>query len=75
MSKKLTQIERIATHLLKGNTLTPIQALRKFDCFRLAAVIYKLKKQLADNLTIQTEMIEHNGKRFAQYSVVKRKII
>ena len=32
-------------HLLKsGKTITPIEALNQFGCFRLAAVIHRLKR-------------------------------
>jgi hypothetical protein len=62
-----TQKEQIKKYLLSRKTITPIQALNKFGCFRLAAVIYKLKEE---GLKIVTE-IEHNGKKqFAKYRLV-----
>jgi hypothetical protein len=62
-----TQKEQIKKYLLSRKTITPIQALNKFGCFRLAAVIYKLKDE---GLKIVTE-IEHNGKKqFAKYRLV-----
>ncbi len=47
-----TQKEQIKKYLLSRKTITPIQALNKFGCFRLAAVIYKLKNE---GLKIVTE--------------------
>jgi len=62
-----TQKEQIKKHLLSRKSITPIQALNKFGCLRLAAVIYKLKNE---GLKIVTE-IEHNGKKqFAKYRLV-----
>ena len=43
MKKKKSQREQIFDHLAKGHSLTPQQALRKFGCFRLASVIYRLR--------------------------------
>lgn len=62
-----TQKEQIKKHLESRKTITPIQALNKFGCFRLAAVIYKLKDE---GLKIVTE-IQHKGKKqFAKYRLV-----
>ena len=62
-----TQKEQIKKYLLSRKTITPIQALNKFGCFRLAAVIYKLKN---DGLKIVTEMEYNNNKQFARYRLV-----
>ncbi len=57
-----TQKEQIKKYLLSRKTITPIQALNKFGCFRLAAVIYKLKNE---GLKIVTEMEYNKNKQFA----------
>lgn len=62
-----TQKEQIKKYLLSRKTITPIQALNKFGCFRLAAVIYKLKD---DGLKIVTEMEYNKKKQFAKYRLV-----
>jgi len=62
-----TQKEQIKKYLLIRKTITPIQALNKFGCFRLAAVIYKLKN---DGLKIVTEMEYSKNKQFARYRLV-----
>ena len=56
--------ERILEYLQKGNSITPIEALDKFGCFRLSTRIWELKK---DGYDIET-VIETNGnKKFASY--------
>lgn len=63
--KSESQRKRIAEHLKSGNSITPLEALKKFDCFRLASRISEIKK---DGLIIRTEMVrETTGKTFARY--------
>jgi hypothetical protein len=62
-----TQKEQIKKHLLSKKTITPIQALNKFGCLRLAAVIYKLKNE---GLKIMTEIDYNKKKQFAKYRLV-----
>jgi len=56
----------ILAHLKSGKSITPIEALNKYGCFRLGARILDLRN---DGFNINTEMIEVNGKRFAKYSL------
>ena len=64
-----TQADQILLHLQSGQTITPIEALELFRCFRLAARIADLKA-LGHN--ILTEMVENaEGKRYARYSLVR----
>ena len=65
--KQNSQIENIRQYLLDGNAITPIEALNKFGCFRLAAVINNLNKE---NLNIETTIIKENGKKFAKYKLI-----
>jgi len=62
-----TQKQQIKEHLSKGKKLTPIQALTKFGCFRLAARISDLRKE---GLNIATKNVTKDGKTFASYSVI-----
>jgi Helix-turn-helix domain len=62
-----TQKEQIKKHLLSKKSITPIQALNKFGCLRLAAVIYKLKDE---GFKILTEMQYKGKKQFAKYRLV-----
>lgn len=61
-----TQNEQIRKYLEAGNTLTPLEALNLFGCFRLATRIFELKKQ---GLNILTDIVEDaaTGKRYAKY--------
>jgi hypothetical protein len=63
-----SQRKAILNHLKEGKTITPIEALELFGCFRLAAIIFTLKKE---GNTIKMEMIKGaNGKRWGQYKLV-----
>lgn len=59
-----TQSQRIRDYLENGGELTPIDALNRFGCLRLAARINDLRR---DGLSIDTLEGESNGKRFARY--------
>ena len=48
MTIKKTQREAIREYLEDGKTLTPLEALSLFGCFRLATRIFELKKQGLD---------------------------
>lgn len=50
--------------LLNGHSLTTLDALTMFGCFRLSARISNLKDQ---GMNIITEMVEVNDKRIAKY--------
>jgi hypothetical protein len=61
----MSQNQQIANYLNKGRKLTPIDALNKFGCFRLAARIADLRNQ---GLNIETTIIRlKNNKQVAQY--------
>ena len=53
-------------HLLRGHSITPMQALRFFGCFRLSARIAELRNEGMD---IETTMVRKGKKRFAKYSL------
>jgi sulfur transfer protein SufE len=63
----MSQTKQIADYLSKGKKLTPIQALDKFGCFRLAARIAELRNQ-GMNIVTKTIKLENN-KIVAQYSL------
>ena len=63
-----SQCAMIAAYLNEGNTLTSLEALNKFGCFRLASRIHDLKDS---GMHIAKTMVTgDNGKRYAQYSIV-----
>lgn len=62
-----TQSKVILAHLQQGNTITGIEALNDFGCFRLPARIKELKDQ---GHKITSEMIKlPNGKHIARYKL------
>jgi hypothetical protein len=62
----MTQTQEILTCLNSGNSLTAIEALRRFGCFRLAARINDLR---AAGHPIKTTMKHAHGKKFASYTL------
>ena len=54
-------------HLLKsGKSITPMDALKWYGCFRLGARIHNLR---SEGMDIETEMVSEGRKRFARYSL------
>lgn len=66
MEKNTTdsQKKRILRYLLNGNSLTPLDALNLFGCFRLGARIWELRNE---GYPVKMRLIEQSGKRFAEY--------
>ena len=60
----MSQRERILKSLQKGNRITPLSALRDFNCLRAGARIEELRKQ---GYNIITKRITRKGKSYAQY--------
>ena len=61
---------KILAYLKDGNSITPIESLDMFGCFRLAARIHNLKSQGHD---ISTTMIINGKKKWAEYKLVPKK--
>jgi hypothetical protein len=63
----VSQCEDIKAHLQAGYSLTALEALQRFQCFRLAARIADLKKE---GMHIDAVMVadEDTGKVYARYS-------
>ena len=61
----MSQSKEILNALQKGERITPLDALRRFGCFRLSGRIKDLKDRGYD---IKTAMVTDGyGKRFAEY--------
>ena len=67
----MTQSEAILKHLKSGDTITSLEALQKYGCLRLAAVIHSLRKEGFD---VGTEMVDVNGKTIAEYSLLNEPV-
>lgn len=63
-----SQNEEILAWLQMGKTISPLEALERFGCFRLGGRIFELK---AAGHKIVTDMVTKNGKRFAEYRLEK----
>jgi hypothetical protein len=62
----MTQTKEIQAHLEAGLTLTSLQALDLYGCFRLAARILDLREA---GLDVHMRMVLNNDKRYAEYSL------
>lgn len=65
MKNTESQLSRIKEHLLKGYGISRPYAEKTFGCLRLASRICTLKK----TMSIEKEMVEYDGKRFARYTL------
>jgi hypothetical protein len=65
----MSQNNEILSYMAKGSAITPMDALKKFGCFRLASRINELRN---DGHKIHRIMKERNGKRFASYYLIER---
>jgi sulfur transfer protein SufE len=63
-----SQTALIKGWLLNGRSITQLDALNMFGCFRLAARIADIREQ---GVNIMTEMITVNDKRIASYYLEK----
>ncbi len=63
-----SQTALIKGWLLNGRSITQLDALNMFGCFRLAARIANIREE---GLDIVTDMITVNDKRIAQYYLSK----
>ena len=59
-----SQYQKILAHLKKKKTITPMEALNLYGCFRLASRINEMRD---DGIKILTTMIEDDGKHYAKY--------
>ena len=65
----MSQTENILAHLQK-KSITPLDAFTLYGCMRLAARIQDLK---AEGHNIVTTIERSNGKKFARYTLLRRK--
>ena len=65
----MNQTEQILHHLKQGNKLTSWEAIHKFRCTRLSAIIYNLRRYGYDILAVM--QVGKNSKRYAEYTLIK----
>ena len=62
-----TQKEAILRHLQSGKTITPLEALNLYGCYRLGARIWDLRDE---GYEIKSENVKHGKKTFASYELI-----
>ena len=64
-----TQADAILKDQKEGKLITPLDALERHGCFRLAAVIFNLRKE---GYNIKTTKVSNklSGKKYARYSLI-----
>ncbi len=67
-----TQNQLILNYLKKGNSITSLEALQKFNCFRLSARIFNLRE---DGYNIITNHITDNEKTYARYTLLSNTLL
>ena len=67
---KNTQNKLILKYLKEGNSINPIQALKKFGCFRLSARIHNLREEGHD---IECNIVKVENKKFASYKYLGKR--
>jgi len=63
-----SQREQIKKRLLRGLSITPLQALNLFGCQRLSPRIGEIEKE---GYIVPRKMEKRNGKRYARYWMEK----
>lgn len=66
MSKEKQVKARLKVLLLRGNSITALQAWKKFKTNRLAVYIQRLRD---DGLNIETRTVQFGEDRYAQYTL------
>ena len=71
--KKQTQKSKIMKWLEEGNSITPIDALKMFGSFRLAAIIHSIKhqeKEFMEGRELITTMVTNKfGVKYGSYKL------
>ena len=71
-----SQKSKIMKWLDSGNSITPIQALEMFGCFRLAAIIHSIKhqeKEFMEGRELITTMVTNKfGVKYGSYKLKLR---
>ncbi len=62
----MSQKDAVLNYLEQGNSITPLEALERFNSFRLGGIIYRLRRE---GHNIKTEPVTQGNKTFARYSM------
>ena len=64
-----TQLNIIRHYMMSGKSITPIEALNLCGCFRLSAIIHRLRHD--EDIPIQMDQPEAPDKPYARYWIDK----
>ena len=64
----MNQTTQILHYLKQGNKLTSWEAIHRFRCTRLSAIIYNLRRYGYNILAVM--QVGKNGKRYAEYTLI-----
>ena len=64
---KQSQTSQILSALKNGETLTPLDALNRFGCFRIGARVWELRHGKYDGTCYRIDDIPHAGKQYSAY--------
>lgn len=75
-SRYETQKKMVRQHLLQHGHITPLEALSRYGCLRLAAVVYRLRNDGLNIETVEAERKGHDGRtfRYADYRLVEKTV-
>ena len=65
----MSQRDRILAHLKSGKPLTGLEALSRFNCYRLSARIGELRES---GYRIERTWVQKGDKRYAKYQLRER---
>ena len=66
-----TQLNQVLSHLKQGRSITQIDAIRLFNCYRLSAIIQRLRNAGYDIVT-HNERNNSGIGRHARYELIKQ---
>ena len=67
----MTQEETILNYLRSGRSITSLEALEYFGCFRLASRISDIRVKYPD-INIEVKTIHSDGKHYASYRIKEK---
>lgn len=68
----MSQKQKILEHLIKNWSITSLEALHLFGCFRLAARIKELRDE---GYSIETEIEQHENGSHARYIMLQKRAL
>lgn len=66
-----TQLKQVLAYLKQGKTISQAEAIHHFDCYRLSAVVERLRKQGHDIVTHNEPNLNSKGTH-ARYELINQ---